>query len=141
MNNRYRNSLAMVTDRFTYINDGGENVFTFPDELKAINERKTNASIDGSANLKFHSNYIEDGSYLRLNNLTLGYTLPTSLVSKAHISNARLYLSGYNLLLFTKYSGFDPDVNAKPNGGLTPGVDWGAYPRSLSFVLGLNLTL
>ncbi len=141
MNNRYRNSLSVVSDRFTYINDGGENVYAFPDELKAINEGKSQASVEGSANLKFHSQYIEDGSYLRLNNVTLGYTLPASLVNKAKISNARIYLSGYNLLLFTKYSGFDPEVNARPNGGLTPGVDWGAYPRSLNFVIGLNLTI
>lgn len=140
MNNRYRNALGSVANRFTYINDGGENVYHFPDELKAINEDNTEASIDGSSNLKFHSNYIEDGSYLRLNNVTLGYTLPSDILSKIKISSARLYMSGYNLLLFTKYSGFDPEVNARPNGGLTPGVDWGAYPRSLNFVVGLNLT-
>ena len=52
----------------------------------------------------------------------------------------RFYTSGYNLFTLTKYSGFDPEVNTKPNGGLTPGVDWGAYPRSMSFVVGLNLS-
>lgn len=140
--NRYRNSLGLSADRFTYIDpETGMNVFTSPDRLAAINANHNQyASVEGNAVLKFHSGYVEDGSYLRLTNTTLGYTLPRSVVKKIGISNLRLYASGYNLLLLTRYSGFDPEVNSKPNGGLTPGVDWGAYPRSLSMVFGLNLS-
>ncbi len=141
MNNKKRNSLAMSADRFTYIDPStGANVFDNPERLAAINAGKTIASIDGSSVLRFHSGYVEDASYLRLNNLTFGYTFPKQLINKAYISNLRVYASAYNLFTLTGYSGFDPEVNTKPNGGLTPGVDWGAYPRSLSFVFGLNLS-
>ena len=89
----------------------------------------------------FHSGFVEDGSFLRLDNLTFGYTLPKKMVRKAYIQNLRFYVSSYNLFTITGYDGFDPEVNVKSNGGLTPNVDWGAYPRSLTFVFGLNLTL
>lgn len=140
MNNRYRNSLGVVTDRFTYIDENGKNVYTDPAELAAINASHHEASIEGSANLKLSSKHIEDGSYLRLNNVTFGYTVPKEIIKKVKINSLRFYLSGYNLFLLTKYSGFDPEVNARPNGGLTPGVDWGAYPRSMNFVIGANLS-
>lgn len=140
MNNKKRNSLAMSADRFTYIDPAtGANIYNDPERLGAVNAGKSVASIDGSSVLKFHSGYVEDASFLRLNNLTFGYTFPKRLMQKAHIANLRLYASAYNLFTITGYSGFDPEVNTKPNGGLTPGVDWGAYPRSLSFVFGLNL--
>lgn len=140
--NRYRNSLGLSAERFTYIDpETGMNVYNNPERLAQINtENNQWASVEGNAVLKFHSGYVEDGSYLRLTNMTLGYTLPKSIVKKAGIANLRLYASGYNLFLLTTYSGFDPEVNSKPNGGLTPGVDWGAYPRSMSMVVGLNLS-
>ncbi|GAB1415350.1 TonB-dependent receptor [Paludibacter sp.] len=140
-NNRYRNSLASTANRFTYIDPvNGENVFTNPDRLAAINPDRGDASVEGSAVLKFHSGYVEDASFLRLNNFTFGYTIPKATLKKIGISNARVYASGYNLFVLTKYSGFDPEVNSKRGSGLTPGVDWGAYPRSLSAVIGLNLS-
>jgi len=141
MNNRYRNSLEQSADRFTYIDENGVNVFNDPTNLKRINEGKTMASVKGSTNLVFHSGYVEDGSYLRLDNLTFGVTLPKKIVQKMYVSNLRVYFSSYNLFTITGYDGFDPDVNVKSNNGLSPNVDWGAYPRSLSFVFGLNLTL
>lgn len=140
MNNKSRNSLPQSADRFTYIDATGANVFANPEKLAEINKDAKYASINGSSVLKFHSGYVEDASYLRLNNITLGYTLPAKLLKKIKVKNLRVYSSAYNLWTLTSYSGFDPDVNTKSNGGLTPGVDWGAYPRSLSFVFGLNLT-
>jgi TonB-dependent starch-binding outer membrane protein SusC len=139
--NRYRNSLAITSERFTYIDpETGANVYNDPERLAAINVNSTTASVDGTAVMRFHSGYIEDGSYLRLNNFTFGYTLPKDVLKKLRLSTMRFYTSGYNLLTLTKYSGFDPEVNTKPNGGLTPGIDWGAYPRSLSFVVGVNMS-
>lgn len=86
---------------------------------------------------------IEDGSYLRLGTMTLGYTLPKELTQKLHIQNLRVYGTVYNLLTITDYSGLDPEVSSAENmNGATyptPGVDWGAYPRARSFVLGLNI--
>jgi len=140
-NNKYRNSLEITANRFTYIDETGANVFLNPDKLSQINVNNKTASIEGSPVMRFHSGYVEDGSFLRLNNLTLGYSVPKSLLKKIYLSNLRFYASGYNLWILTKYKGFDPEVNSKSNGGLTPGVDWGAYPRSMSFVVGMNLTL
>ncbi|MCC8187733.1 MAG: TonB-dependent receptor [Bacteroides sp.] len=140
MNNKHRNSLSNAAKRFTYIDETGRNVFSDPAKLSAINTHATYASIEGSSNLALHSGYIEKASFLRLNNVTFGYTLPGALTQKFYVNHLRFYASAYNLLTITGYSGYDPEVNSKPNGGLTPGVDWGAYPRSLSFVFGANLT-
>ena len=82
---------------------------------------------------------VEDGSFLRLATLTLGYTLPQSLTSKIKMKKMRIYASGYNLGILTDYSGFDPEVSTRRRTNLTPGVDYSAYPRSRSFVFGLNV--
>ena len=86
---------------------------------------------------------IEDGSFLRLNTLTLGYRLPKSLISKARLSNVHLYSSIYNLLTITGYSGLDPEVSTNNNFNSqkfpTIGMDYGAYPRARSFVFGVNV--
>ena len=82
---------------------------------------------------------IEDASFLRLNTLTLGYTLPTSLTKKAHISTLRFYATAYNVFTLTNYSGFDPESDCIRKSALTPGVDYSGYPRSRQFVFGLNL--
>lgn len=83
---------------------------------------------------------VEDGSFLRLNTLTLGYTLPKSLVTKANIQSLRFYVTGYNLFCITGYSGYDPEVSTIRRTNLTPGVDYSAYPKSRQFVVGLNLS-
>lgn len=86
---------------------------------------------------RYSDRYIESGSYLRLDNATLGYTLKTK---NEYLKNVRFYLSGNNIFILTKYKGIDPEVNL---GGLTPGVDWnrfggGFYPKTRTFMLGLN---
>lgn len=83
---------------------------------------------------------VEDGSFLRLSTLTLGYSLPKSLLSKVRIQNLRFYVTGYNLFCWTSYSGADPEVSTRRKTNLTPGVDYSAYPKSRSFVFGLNLS-
>lgn len=83
---------------------------------------------------------VEDGSFLRINNITLGYSLPKSLLKKAKITNLRFYATVYNVATLTSYSGYDPDVNAKRGNPLTPGVDYSAYPRGRTFLAGLNLS-
>ena len=82
---------------------------------------------------------IEDGSFLRLATLTLGYTLPKNLIKRIGISNLRLYTTCYNVFCLTGYSGFDPEVSTRNKTALTPGVDYSAYPKSRQFVIGLNL--
>jgi len=84
--------------------------------------------------------YIEDGSFLRINNVVLGYTLPSQLTRRWGIENLRVYVTGYNLHVFTNYSGYDPEVDTRRNSALTPGVDYAAYPRSRQYIVGMNLT-
>ncbi|MGM9476386.1 SusC/RagA family TonB-linked outer membrane protein [Pedobacter sp. GSP4] len=82
---------------------------------------------------------VEDGSFLRLSTLTLGYTLPEKISRKLKMKKLRFYASAYNLWLWTNYTGFDPEVSTRRNTPLTPGVDYSAYPRSKSYVFGLNV--
>jgi TonB-linked SusC/RagA family outer membrane protein len=82
---------------------------------------------------------VEDGSFLRLNTLTLGYTFPRSIMGKAKIQNLRLYATAYNVFCITSYSGYDPEVSTIRKTNLTPGVDYSAYPKSRQFVFGVNL--
>ena len=84
---------------------------------------------------------MEDGSYLRIAQVTLGYTLPKVWLKKFMISNARLYFTANNLATITGYSGYDPEVSAGNDQVVcTPGYDSSTYPRSRSYVIGLNLT-
>ncbi len=83
--------------------------------------------------------YLEDGSFLRLSTITLGYSLPKKMLQKAHINNARVYCTLNNIYTFTNYSGYDPEV-AATSSALTQGIDNSAYPRAKSYVIGLNLT-
>lgn len=86
-----------------------------------------------------YSRFIEDGSFLRLKNVTLGYTLPHKWTRKFQISKLRLYATGQNLFCVTGYSGYDPEVNSAGNNPMTPGLDWGAYPKSRVFTFGIDL--
>lgn len=98
-----------------------------------------NAANKDNATVEKTDYNIEDGSYLRISNVTLGYTLPANLVKKAHIHNARIYVTANNLYTFTNYSGFDPDVSSEST-ILKRGVDNSAYPKTSSYVVGINLT-
>ena len=85
--------------------------------------------------------HLESGSYLRLQNLSLGYTLPKALTQKFKVEKLRVYVSGQNLFTITNYSGYNPEVNARPSKNLTPGEDYGTYPLARTYMFGLNLTL
>jgi len=86
------------------------------------------------------SYYVEDGSYLRIAQLTLGYSLPKNFLRDIMVTNARIYVTVNNLATITGYSGFDPEVSAASGVAVTPGYDSSTYPRSRSYVLGINLT-
>jgi hypothetical protein len=83
---------------------------------------------------------VEDGSFLRINNLTLGYTLPSDLLSRLRMANFRIYATVNNLAVFTNYTGYDPEANTRRRTPLTPGVDYAAYPRSKTYIMGVNLS-
>jgi hypothetical protein len=92
------------------------------------------------------SRYVEDGSYLRLKSTTLGYDLPKLICNKVKAQKIYLYVTGENLLTFTRYSGFDPEVSIYGSGtdnalkNIAPGVDYGVYPQSRTFLFGINVT-
>lgn len=85
-----------------------------------------------------HSYFIEDGSFLRCQSLTIGYSLPKSIIQKAGLSKLRVYASATNLFCITSYSGYDPEVDVQT--GLTCGMDYNRYPRSRSFLFGVNVS-
>lgn len=138
---KYTNMLTdMDSDnRWRNTNELGE-VVTNPEELAALNANATTWAPPRGRYL-FHSWAVEDGSFLRINNITLGYSLPKNLLNKVKISNLRVYATVNNLYTFTKYSGFDPEVDTRRRTPMTPGVDYSAFPRSRSVIFGLNLNL
>jgi TonB-dependent starch-binding outer membrane protein SusC len=101
----------------------------------------------GSTNNKTPSSrFLEDGSYVRLKNIQLGYTIPDKIVNRWHIKSLRIYFTGQNLLTFTKYTGLDPEMTTSDNlnaetyrGDLAAGIDWGTYPSAKSYIVGVNL--
>jgi TonB-linked SusC/RagA family outer membrane protein len=94
-----------------------------------------------SGSEEISSRYIEDGSYVRLQEITLGYRLPSRIAATARLADARLYVSGRNLKTWTKYLGYDPDVNsAGSSANTTLATDFYAYPRARTFSIGLSGT-
>lgn len=133
------NMLNIMKDRWTNIDDNG-NIVTEPKALAALN---ANAKIWSPVRVQrwwLHSWAVEDGSYLRINNVTLGYTLPAKVLSRIKISTLRVFGTVNNLATLTNYTGYDPDVTARRSDPLTPGVDFAAYPRSRTWVFGVNVT-
>jgi len=89
--------------------------------------------------LHMSDRYLEDGSYVRLQLVTLAYDLPQNLLKKIRLKGAKLYVSGKNLLTFTKYSGFDPEVGRFGNSNIRQGYDLGSYPTAKTYLIGLSL--
>ncbi|HKH62491.1 MAG TPA: TonB-dependent receptor [Flavitalea sp.] len=133
------NLLQTMTGRWRNVNDQGQ-VVTDPTELAKLNTNVSTYSPTNANRYFLRSDAIEDGSFLRINNVTLGYTIPATFSKKIHLSQFRLYATVNNLAVFSNYSGFDPEVTARRTDPLTPGVDFGAYPRSRTYVFGLNVT-
>ena len=134
--------------RYTYIaNDGS--VITDLATLAAMNEGANAKEYwsplsFGNSNAVVHSWLIEDGSFLRLQNVTLGYTIPQKLTNKFGCNRLRAYCTVNNLWIWTNYSGYDPEVSSAGRSGdpkqMIPGLDYSGYPKSLSFTFGLNVT-
>lgn len=143
----YRNTFGNMLNtmnygnRFKYIDANGELVT----DLKQLGELNKGATMwspfsMGTASPVFHSYAVEDGSFLRLNNVTLGYSLPKLLISKIGMTRFRVYATVTNVFVITDYSGYDPEVNVKNVNGLTPGVDYSGYPKSRTYTFGANIT-
>ncbi len=97
------------------------------------------SSAASASNFRMSNRFLEDGSYVRVKNISFGYTLPKSLYSKYGISNVRVYSNAQNVLTFTKYKGYDPEVGAMNQNQLFNGVDNGHYPSPIITTLGLNV--
>lgn len=140
-NYSYRNLIGTMASgsRWTNIDaDGNYLTWNNAEQLAALNANTTMWS-PYTERYILTDYYVEDGSFLRLNTLTLGYTLPKPLLTKLHMSNIRFYVTAYNVFCITGYSGFDPEVSTMRRTNLTPGVDYSAYPKSRQWVIGVNL--
>src|SRR5690606_26191673 len=124
---RLFNASTAVLDRWTPTN-------TNTDVPRAV-------SSDPNRNSRASSRFIEDGSYMRIKNLAIGYTLPSQWLGKT-ISNVRVYISSQNLLTVTNYSGYEPEhgVGTEINSSLGTGIDYGQFPQPTNFIGGLQVT-
>lgn len=148
---KFDNVLSQFADnrwRYTHINDGsrysGECMYKnyylddMPEMYIRMNEGATLWNPADLVTKAMISNFVEDGSFLRCSDITLGYTLPNELTSKWGVSKLRVYASASNLFILTNYSGYDPEVDVQS--GLTPSMDYNRYPRNRQFSLGVNVT-
>ena len=123
------NSMTVALDRFQSIENPGNG------QVNRANRKST------GNNSRTSTWHLENGSYLRMQNITLGYTLPKKAVKKIGLESLRLYFSGQNLFTITGYSGYNPEVsNYNSNGALTQGVDYGSYPLAKTYSFGLNVS-
>lgn len=118
------------------------------DVLRAWTPTNTNTDVpravggDPNQNTRTSDRFIEDGSYMRVKNFSIGYTIPASVLSKltnSVVSKTRIYVSSQNLLTVTKYTGYDPEVASRGGGLLTNGIDYGQYPQARTIMVGLNI--
>ena len=157
---QYKNIDLSIMGQFTYGNDlfnynlatglGGSNPssngfidwvdrWRQPGDITDV-PRPTPASLDNSA---ISDRFVQDGSFFRLRNITLGYTLPTVVTDKIRVQKLRWYFTVQNAFVFTKYRGYDPEVSSSHGGantGLIYGYDYGSYPQPRIFTTGINLT-
>lgn len=139
-NGQYRNLNSEMADgtRWTNFDPNTGQLVTDPAALTALNANTTMWS-PYMPRYVFSDWAVEDGSFLRLNTLSLGYTTPNDLTSALGVSKLRFYLTASNVFVWTKYTGPDPEASTRRNTPLTPGVDYSAYPRSRQLIFGLNL--
>lgn len=110
---------------------------SFADRWTPENQSNTMFRARGAGLNYYSSRVIEDGSFIRLKTIQLGYTIPKAILNRAKIKALQVYFSAQNLHTWTNYSGMDPEVSTK-NSALTPGFDYSAYPRPKTFTLGIN---
>ncbi len=121
----WHNQSIDILDRWTPTNPDGQ-------------EPRSNGN-DPNQNRRVSTRFVEDGSYLRIQNLSMGYTLPSNLLQRYGVSNVRVYLSGQNLYTLSNYSGYDPEIGSFNQNPLINGVDNGRFPVSRSFTFGANV--
>jgi TonB-linked SusC/RagA family outer membrane protein len=143
-NNRWRtvDANGNVIQKIVTVGSTPVAVGSSPDVLNSVNAgAKVPIPITGAAQFYVNSNAVENGAFARLNNVTFGYTFKSEFLNRLKINRLRVYVTANNLAVITGYSGYDPAVNTRTSTPVTPGVDYSAYPRSHTYLFGLNLTL
>ena len=152
MNSAWSNQLNAVADRAKLVPvdpdkvyADGSNWYDDITNVKVANpDTKTPrpTTADPNDNDRYSTRYIEDGSFIRVKNITLGYTFPKNMLAKYNVENLRVYCNVQNLYTFTKYTGYDPEVGAstQDSTGLAYGIDNGRYPSPFMCSFGLNIT-
>jgi len=150
LTNSYTNNsnlLAIMADRWKIVNAAGQTTQWVigstaygysPDQLNALNANAKIWQPIKSAGAFYPSSWaIEDGSFLRINNISVGYNVPVSGLTRLHMSKLKLYFTANNVATITGYTGYDPEVSVR-NSPLTPGLDYSAYPKSRTYIFGIN---
>ena len=155
MNSAWTNQLRSVKDRAQLVAidpaktyDGTNGVYNWYEDITNVKVSNSGTRTprpttgDPNDNDRISDRYVEDGSYLRVKNITLGYTFPKAWLQRAKIDNIRAYVNIQNLFTLTKYSGYDPEVGAstQDSSGLTYGLDNGRYPSPTLYSFGVSLT-
>ena len=142
--NRWRYSAPDGFTDYSGHNITGESLYkngNVDGALQLYKEMNANATMWNPADLVTNTMldaFVEDGSFIRCSDVTIGYTLPKSLTKKIYLNKVRAYVSASNLFILTKYSGYDPEVDVQS--GLTPSMDYNRYPRARTFSCGVNVT-
>jgi len=142
MRNLYGNQLKTVNNRVRFELIDPEGSLTDPKNVRVINPETSMPraiNTDPNENTRVSSRYVEDGSYLRIKNISFGYTFPSALISKIKANQLRIYMNIQNALTFTKYTGFDPEIGSYNQDPLLTGVDNGRYPMPRIVSVGLTL--
>ena len=152
MTSSWGNQLAVVNDRARLVPIDPDKVYPagqyWYDDITNVRVSNYKTKIprittgNPNGNDRISDRYIEDGSYLRIKNITLGYTLPSKLIKKIHLENLRVYCNLQNLHTFTKYKGYDPEIGASTASaeGNVYGLDNGRYPSPTVYSFGLNVS-
>jgi len=140
------NKILNLIRRYIYNSEGNGNQFRGALDRWQSADNPGSGLVNRANRLSTGSNgeistwHIENGSYVRIRTITLGYTLPNALLTRLHLSRARIYATTQNPFTFTKYSGYNPDVSSRPDNALSQGEDYGTYPLARTTSIGLNLS-
>ena len=128
------------TDAFgTFIdNNSGRALERWTPENPSTTEARATIN-DANDNVRSSSRFVEDGSYVRIKNAVLGYTVPERFAGRVGSRSLRIYIQGQNLMTWTDYSGFDPEVNFNGAANITRGVDFYTLPQARTYTIGLNV--
>ena len=157
MTSIWNNQLRVVTDRahmepidpnkvYPITDSGNNTIWNWFDDITNVRVTNPDTKVpramynDPNDNNRISDRYIEDGSYLRVKNITFGYNLPKNVIKKMSLENIRVYANIQNLLTFSKYSGYDPEVGASTASSYVYGLDNGRYPSPQIYSFGINLS-